>query len=93
MIKSQEKVSFYSHLIGAVAAFFGTVYLLYIARTSLVKLVISGIYGLSVVLLFSASSLYHALNQNENGNFFWRKLDHIAIFFMIAGTYTPVCYV
>jgi len=50
-------------------------------------------YGFSVTFLFSASSLYHAFKQEENEISFWRKLDHIAIFFMIAGTYTPICYV
>jgi hemolysin III len=55
--------------------------------------VVSIVYGLSVILLFLASASYHALKQNENEISIWRKLDHIAIFFMIAGTYTPVCYV
>jgi hemolysin III len=51
------------------------------------------VYGFSVILLFSASAAYHALKQNEDEISIWRKLDHSAIFFMIAGTYTPVCYV
>jgi hemolysin III len=42
--------------------------------------------------LFSFSSLYHATKKQEDATNIWRKLDHIAIFFMIAGTYTPVCY-
>lgn len=46
-----------------------------------------------MVFLFTASSLYHALKQGENSDSFWRKLDHSAIFIMIAGTYTPVCYI
>jgi len=44
-------------------------------------------------MLFLASATYHALKQNEDEISIWRKLDHTAIFFMIAGTYTPICYV
>ncbi|MCK9390700.1 MAG: hemolysin III family protein [Syntrophales bacterium] len=93
MIRSEEKISFYSHLVGVFAAIAGTVYLIYVARTSVAHVVVSTVYGFSAILLFSASSLYHALKQNEDEISIWRKLDHSAIFFMIAGTYTPVCYV
>lgn len=93
IIRDQEKISFYSHFIGVIAALVGTVYLLYAAKGSVSNRVISVIYGFSVTFLFSASSLYHVLKQEENEISFWRKLDHIAIFFMIAGTYTPICYV
>jgi hemolysin III len=40
-----------------------------------------------------ASAMYHAQKQEENAVNIWRKLDHVAIFFMIAGTYTPICYI
>jgi hemolysin III len=50
------------------------------------------IYGLSTVFLFLASSLYHAFKQHENELSFWRRMDRFAIFVMIAGSYTPVCY-
>jgi hemolysin III len=55
------------------------------------QLVANIVYGLSVIFLFSASSLYHAKKTEENEVSFWRKLDHSAIFFMIAGTYTAIC--
>jgi hemolysin III len=93
LIRSQEKISCYSHLIGVFAAVAGTVYLIYIVRVSVAHVVVSLVYGFSAILLFSTSAAYHALKQNENEISIWRKLDHIAIFFMIAGTYTPVCYV
>jgi hemolysin III len=48
------------------------------------------VYGISTVFLFAASSLYHINKKQENENTIWRKLDHLAIFFMIAGTYTPM---
>ena len=93
MIRHQEKISYYSHLAGVLAAIAGTVYLIYVARSSAAHVAVSIVYGFSVILLFSASASYHALKQNEDEISVWRKLDHSAIFFMIAGTYTPVCYV
>ncbi|MCK8825938.1 PAQR family membrane homeostasis protein TrhA [Fuchsiella alkaliacetigena] len=91
-IKKEEKVSFYSHFIGFILAIIGAIYLIYIAEGFALK-TISLIYGLSVILLFSASSLYHANKKHNEEISIWRKLDHIAIFIMIAGTYTPISFV
>ena len=91
-VKTQELFNFYSHLAGMVAAVIGTVYLAMVASRSASGLVTALIYGISVVFLFSASSLYHAFKKKENELSFWRKMDRLAIFFMIAGTFTPVCY-
>jgi hemolysin III len=93
LIRREENISYYSHLAGVFAALAGTVYLIYVARSSAAHVVVSIVYGLSIILLFSASASYHALKRNEDEISVWRKLDHSAIFFMIAGTYTPVCYV
>lgn len=46
------------------------------------------IYGFSMVFLFSASSIYHSVKVEHQA--FWQKVDHIGIYFLIAGTYTPV---
>lgn len=54
---------------------------------------VSVIYALAVISLFSFSTIYHALKKKENEINVWRKLDHIAIFIMIAGTYTPMAYI
>lgn len=93
VIRNQEKISVYSHLAGIVAAIAGTVYLISAVRASAAHVAVAVVYGFSVILLFSASATYHALKQSENEVSIWRTLDHSAIFFMIAGTYTPVCYV
>jgi len=50
------------------------------------------VYGLSAVSLFSASSIYHASKRSENSGTIFRKLDHAAIYIMIAGTYTPLAH-
>ncbi len=91
-IRTHESFNFYSHLTGVVAAVVGTVFLSLVASYSASALITALIYGLSVIFLFSASSFYHAFKKAENEVSFWRRMDRLAIFFMIAGTYTPVCY-
>jgi hemolysin III len=83
---------FYSHLVGAIAAAVGTVFLVMVARYSASALITALIYGVSMVFLFLASTLYHAFKKEENEKSFWRRMDRLAIFFMIAGTFTPICY-
>ena len=46
------------------------------------------IFGVSMVMLYSASTLYHAI-ANQQAKKFLKKFDHIAIYYLIAGTYTP----
>lgn len=91
-IRTQESFNFYSHLAGGIAAVVGTIFLFNAANHSAPSLITALIYGISVIFLFSASTLYHAFKKGENELSFWRKMDRLAIFFMIAGTYTPVCY-
>jgi hemolysin III len=91
-IRTQESFNFYSHLAGVIAAVVGTVFLALVANYSTSALITALIYGSSVVFLFSASSFYHAFKKEENELSFWRRMDRLAIFCMIAGTYTPICY-
>ncbi|RSK40313.1 PAQR family membrane homeostasis protein TrhA [Mangrovimonas spongiae] len=49
-------------------------------------------YGLSIIILFLASTLYH-YSKRERIKYFYRILDHISIYLLIAGTYTPVCLI
>ena len=51
------------------------------------------VFILSMVLLYAASTIYHTLNINEKVNRRLRKLDHMMIFILIAGSYTPVCLI
>ncbi|SDY77498.1 PAQR family membrane homeostasis protein TrhA [Tindallia californiensis] len=91
-MKSSERISFYTHLGGAVAAAVGAIILLFQAREQFSYRLLALIYGVSVTFLFTASSLYHYHKKEEGESSFWRKLDHFAIFVMIAGTYTPVVW-
>ena len=49
------------------------------------------IYAISMLCLYTASTVYHSLYTSIKGRLFLRKLDHVMIYFLIAGTYTPVC--
>jgi hemolysin III len=49
------------------------------------------IYGTSLIFLFSASATYHTVNRKDRVLEIFRKVDHAAIFLLIAGTYTPFC--
>ena len=79
-----EKISAYSHALTIPVMLLGTVFLLVISYGDTTAQFVCLVYGVSGVFLFSASFLYHAKKRIENGNSFWRKLDHVAIFFLIA---------
>ena len=79
-----------THGAGALAAVLGTVLLVLRAR-SLTELAGFGVYGLSMVLLYTASTLYHTLPTAPAGRRLLRKLDHCSICLLIAGSYTPIC--
>ena len=88
----EERFSCYSHMLGTFFAVLGTIFLVIISNGELEKIVTSLLYGLSISFLFFASTMYHAHKRSENEKTIWRKMDHIAIFVMIAGTYTPISY-
>lgn len=93
--KAREPVSSYTHFLGAVASVFATV--LMIIKACLdpgftkVRLVSVILFGISMVILYSASSIYHYSNANAHIIRILRRLDHSVIFVLIAGTYTPIC--
>ena len=88
-----ERFNCISHIIGAVASIIGFIVLLIAASEDNNPLKTAGfsIYGLSLVILYVISSLYHSLKGRAKKIF--RKLDHIAIYILIAGTYTPLTLV
>ncbi len=51
------------------------------------------VFALSMILLYGASTVYHTLNISEKINRILRKVDHMMIFILIAGSYTPVCVI
>jgi len=91
-IPVSEKFAAYSHGVTVPIMAIGTIVLIVISAGNLSIQIASLVYGVSGIFLFSASFLYHSGKQQENDCSLWRKLDHTAIFFLIAGTYTPLCY-
>ena len=91
-IAQTEKVSAYTHGGAIPVMAIGTIILFMISSGNSAAQIVSLIYGLSGVFLFTASFLYHSQKVIENDVSIWRKLDHSAIFFLIAGTYTPICF-
>ena len=84
-----ERLNSITHLIGAAAALAGLVVLLYFAvrQGDPIKTLSLTIYGVSLFLLYLFSVLYHSFRGKWKDIF--QKLDHIAIYLLIAGTYTP----
>ena len=85
----EENLNVWSHAIGAGLALIASILML-IKGSHLPMLQWLGlwVYGLSMVLLFLASTLYH-MSKTEQRRFWYKKLDHTAIYYLIAGTYTP----
>ena len=91
----KDPASGLSHLAGAVLSVIGLVALLRvgIANRDPWQIVSFAVFGGSLILLYSASATYHLLNVSARAQVVLRKLDHIMIFVLIAGTYTPVCLI
>jgi hemolysin III len=87
----REPVSGLIHLASAGLAVLGLAALLIVSRGDALKQLSVGIYGVSLVLLFSASAIYHLVRGGEAAERRLRKFDHAAIYVLIAGTYTPIC--
>jgi len=84
-----ERLNAYTHLAGALLALAGAVVLIVLGamKQDAWKIVSFAIYGASLVILYSASTLYHSTRGRLKA--FFRKLDHTAIYLLIAGSYTP----
>ncbi|WNH12026.1 PAQR family membrane homeostasis protein TrhA [Thalassobellus suaedae] len=87
---SEEKLNALTHAIGALFCIAALVLLIifnsYKTNWSLFSVIV---YGISIIVLFSASTLYHSVKNKQKKHYF-RIVDHISIYLLIAGTYTPV---
>lgn len=92
-ITIREPGSAITHYIGMMLSLFAAAPLLLKAEMSRTPSAIMamGIFIFAMILLYAASTVYHALNVREGVLKVFRKLDHMMIFVLIAGTYTPVC--
>lgn len=85
-----EKLNSITHLVGAVLALVGFGALLAVSIEEKNPKLIFGftIFGVTMVILYTMSTLYHSFQPPKLKNIF-QKLDHVAIYLLIAGTYTP----
>ena len=89
--KLREPVNSLTHWGGAILALIGLVVLLIIGWDTPAKIISLAIYGVSLIFLFSASATYHMVQVKDKALEIFRKIDHAAIYVLIAGTYTPFC--
>ncbi|MEZ4856203.1 MAG: hemolysin III family protein [Gelidibacter sp.] len=89
----EEQLNTYTHAIGALMGIIGLVLLIVFSEQkagwNLFSIIV---YGLSVIILFTASAIYHAVKSEKRKHYF-RIIDHISIYLLIAGTYTPVALI
>ncbi len=88
--KLEERLNSISHAFGALLGIAALVLLIVLdthkTDWSLFSIIV---YGISIIILFTSSTLYHAVKGEKRKHYF-RIIDHIGIYLLIAGTYTPV---
>ncbi len=88
--KLEEQLNAWTHGIGAALGIAALVLLIiYVDNTKPWSLFSVIVYGISIIVLFLASTFYHAVKGEKRKHYF-RIVDHVSIYFLIAGTYTPV---
>lgn len=82
-----------THFIGMLMAIFASIPLLIQAaqEPEPIYLISLSIYAVSMILLYAASTTYHTFDISKKINTLLKKFDHMMIFILIAGSYTPIC--
>ncbi|BAQ77440.1 MULTISPECIES: PAQR family membrane homeostasis protein TrhA [Pseudomonas] len=88
-----ERFNAWTHLLGAIAAFIGGIWLVVLASIdgSPWKIVSVAIYAFTLLVLYSVSTVYHSVRGRAKN--IMQKVDHFSIYLLIAGSYTPFCLV
>lgn len=92
----REPVNGFTHLAGAILSFVGLLALVIkttLTSPTVIDITAVIIFGVSMILLYSASATYHLVVSSDKVLKFLRKLDHSMIFILIAGSYTPFCLI
>ena len=92
MKRIKEPVNALTHFVMFLAGLVGLGLLIWKGWGTLSGVTVASIFGVSIVVLYGASTLYHWVRTTPQKEAILRKLDHISIYFLIAGTYTPVLY-
>ncbi|MBT2690111.1 hemolysin III family protein [Bacillus sp. ISL-47] len=92
----REPINGLTHLAGAILSFVGLLAMVIkasLTTSSPLSIAAVTIFGISLILLYSASATYHMVVGKDRVIAFLRKLDHSMIFVLIAGSYTPFCLI
>ncbi len=82
-----------SHGAGVLLSLAGLIFLLILARGEVWRVIAFSIYGVTLILLYVASTLYHALRLSPRGESWLARFDYSAIYLLIAGSYAPICLI
>jgi len=93
--KLKDPFSAWTHILGSLLSIIALVILVYRAslEATVWHVVSFAIYGTSLIALYTMSALYHSLHVSQRATDTLVQLDHAMIYFLIAGTYTPICLV
>lgn len=92
----REPINSLTHLFGAILSLAGLVALVIkasVTTDSALAIIAVIMFGVSMILLYSASATYHMVMAKDHVIAFLRRVDHSMIFVLIAGTYTPICLI
>lgn len=94
-MRIKDPISGFSHLAGAILSIVALSILVVLAAMNATAwhIVSFSVYGVAMFLLYAASAAYHLIPLDEKGTRILKRLDHVMIFLMIAGTYTPFCLI
>ena len=89
--KGEEIFNMTSHIVGAVLGIVATVLCIVFAaiRENVYGIISGAIYGVTMIILYTMSSIYHGLSPKRYSKKVFQVLDHCSIFLLIAGSYTP----
>ena len=93
--RENEPLSSLTHLIGAGMAIGALVLLVVFAAINKKTRLVVGfsVFGSAMILLYLSSAIYHFLCETRRAKKIFQKIDHIMIYFLIAATYTPICFI
>lgn len=93
--KIKDPISSLTHFLGALLSIAALVLMVYYAAkgASVWHIVSFSVFGASLILLYTASTVYHTVLISERITRILRKIDHMMIYVLIAGTYTPICLI
>jgi len=93
LFKMKEPVNTVTHLIGALLSIVAMVFMIIkgVGNGSVMQTTSAVVFGISLIALYTASTVYHWVPSSEKLRGILRRIDHSMIYILIAGTYTPVC--